>query len=256
MFCYAGVAGTFTPLHADVYSSYSWSTNVVGRKLWNLFPPDVALYLKRSPENRRSEHIFDVRAVDVSRFPQWPQAEEKMIVVEQHPGETIFIPSGWYHQVENITDCISLNHNWCNSVNLPSMYEAMKNEVDDVSEAISDVKEMIYDSHHNGATGGYGDQNWMVEWLRQVDNLVRMDSGWGWVHFFKMIADNIDEELMNKPVHHRPSAPFVVSRVKLILNDFRTREEYMCLPEVRAIVDRAQTLLGRINSIQLGTDPS
>jgi len=75
-----------------------------------------------------------------------------------------------------------------------------------------------------------------------------MDSGWGWVHFFKMMADNIDEELMNTPVHHRPSAPFVVSRVKLILNDFRTREEYMCLPEVRAIVDRAQTLLGRIES--------
>ena len=101
MFCYAGVAGTFTPLHADVCkclsllkkngqidlpcldSSYSWSTNIVGRKLWHLFPPDVALYLKRSPENRRSEHIFDVRAVDVSHFPQWPQAEEKMIVVEQ-----------------------------------------------------------------------------------------------------------------------------------------------------------------------------
>ena len=57
--------------------------------------------------------------------------------------------------------------------------------VEDVSEAISDVKEMIHDSHHNGATGESGDQSWIVEWLRQVGSLVRMDSGWGWVHFFK-----------------------------------------------------------------------
>ena len=77
------------------------------------------------------------------------------------------------------------------------MYEAMKNEVEDVSEAISDVKVMIQDSHQ---ARGSGDQSWMVEWLHQVDNLVRLDSGWDWMHFFKMIADNIDDELKNTPV--------------------------------------------------------
>ena len=30
----------------------------------------------------------------------------------------------------------------------------------------------------------------------------------------------------------------------------------MWLPGVRVVVDRAQTLLGRINIVQLGTDPS
>lgn len=33
------VQGTWTPLHADVLRSYSWSTNVVGRKRWLLLPP-------------------------------------------------------------------------------------------------------------------------------------------------------------------------------------------------------------------------
>jgi hypothetical protein len=31
--------GTWTPLHADVLRSYSWSTNVAGRKRWRLLPP-------------------------------------------------------------------------------------------------------------------------------------------------------------------------------------------------------------------------
>jgi hypothetical protein len=33
-FVYAGKKGTFTPLHCDVFHSYSWSANVVGEKLW------------------------------------------------------------------------------------------------------------------------------------------------------------------------------------------------------------------------------
>ncbi|KAF8342831.1 uncharacterized protein EI90DRAFT_3115365 [Cantharellus anzutake] len=224
MFCYAGVAGTFTPLHADVYSSYSWSTNIVGRKLWRLFSPSITHCLRKDPENRRSERIFDVRSVDLACFPQWSQAERQMIIVEQFPGETIFIPS----------------------VNLPSMYEAMRNEVEDVSWAISDVKLVIRDSHARDAVGKHTAEGWEVEWLRQVDKLVRMDSGWGWIHFFEMIANSIDVDLVHTPVHLRPPTAFVVSRVGPILEDFRTREEYLYLPEVRIVADHVQSLLSRI----------
>ena len=33
-FVYIGKKGTFTPLHKDVFRSYSWSTNIAGRKRW------------------------------------------------------------------------------------------------------------------------------------------------------------------------------------------------------------------------------
>ncbi len=58
-FCYLGPAGTFTPLHRDVYASYSWSANIVGRKVWWLFPPDR---LDRVRGEDR-EMVFDVRDV-------------------------------------------------------------------------------------------------------------------------------------------------------------------------------------------------
>ena len=31
--------GTWTPLHADVFRSYSWSANICGRKQWLFLPP-------------------------------------------------------------------------------------------------------------------------------------------------------------------------------------------------------------------------
>lgn len=38
-FVYLGIQGTSTPFHKDVYDSYSWSTNVVGKKLWTFWAP-------------------------------------------------------------------------------------------------------------------------------------------------------------------------------------------------------------------------
>jgi len=240
-FCYAGVKGSFTPLHRDVYTSYSWSANIVGTKTWRLFPPESAPLLHRNPSNRQSERIYDVRNVDGSQFPGWEHAKSTMCVVEQTAGETIFIPSNWHHQVENDTDCISLNHNWCNAVNLPSLYEAMKEEVEDVSHAISDVKQML----RHAAVGNSDAKDWEVEWLCQVDQLVKMDAGWGWIEFFDMIAYNLAPRTVSAPSHLRPSHNFVHAQARLIVGDFILREEYTKLPGVGAIVDKlAHLLLG------------
>lgn len=136
-----GKEGTYTGLHADVYRSYSWSTNVLGRKRWYLFPPAVTPYL-REDERRTSEVVPDVREVDENKFPNFAKAWKEVLIVEQEEGQTFFVyvfpvsiieraepetrPSGWYHQVKifllsrknelkvmqviNLTDCISINH--------------------------------------------------------------------------------------------------------------------------------------------------
>jgi len=60
-FVYIGTEGTFTPFHKDVYDSYSWSTNVIGKKLWTFWLPGDA------------------------------QKEGKSIQVVQEAGETMFV---------------------------------------------------------------------------------------------------------------------------------------------------------------------
>ncbi|GJJ10392.1 hypothetical protein Clacol_004618 [Clathrus columnatus] len=78
-FVYMGIAETFTPLHRDVYASYSWSTNVFGVKTWYLFPPNVSKHLRRFPDRTTSEIVFDIRNVDASIFKEFHQARAKMI---------------------------------------------------------------------------------------------------------------------------------------------------------------------------------
>ena len=38
-FVYVGPAGSWTPFHSDVFGSFSWSANIVGRKRWIFYPP-------------------------------------------------------------------------------------------------------------------------------------------------------------------------------------------------------------------------
>lgn len=85
-FVYMGAKGTFTPLHRDVYTSYSWSTNVVGRKRWWLFPPNQTQYLFMK---HRKQSMYDVRNVNTKDFPDFHLA--RPIVIEQEEGETIFV---------------------------------------------------------------------------------------------------------------------------------------------------------------------
>ncbi len=115
-FCYLGCKGTWTPVHHDVMYSFSWSANVVGRKLWRLFPPveTPKLYHRRC----RDQLVADSRdgEYDPADYPNVAGAVHVDVV--QRPGEVMFVPSGWHHQVHNLDDCISVNHNWLNAQNI------------------------------------------------------------------------------------------------------------------------------------------
>lgn len=79
-------------------------------------------------------------------------------------------PSGWYHAVENLTTCISINHNWCNSVNLLSMHDAICRRIIDVERELEDVRELLSSNAEN--------QDWEVEWMNVVQDVLEKDAGW------------------------------------------------------------------------------
>ncbi|KAI0362125.1 Clavaminate synthase-like protein [Trametes cingulata] len=250
-FVYVGAAGTFTPLHRDVYTSYSWSTNVCGRKRWWLFPPEQTRFLFRKGGEEHMETAYDVRHVDKEAYPLFEQA--RPIIVEQGPGETIFVPSGWYHQVENLTDCISINHNWCNSVNLPSLYDSMCAKVLGVEHALEDVRELL---SHRSADAADPDA-WQQEWVSIVQDVVEKDAGWNWATFWKMILHAL-RLAINKPcpIHEQlwprtppelmPSLEFIKARVKPCYDDFimRPQREVALVAGLKEVLDNVRSLLG------------
>ena len=46
--------------------------------------------------------------------------------------EAIFVPSGWIHQVTNLKDTLSINHNWFNAYNLKDVHSFIITELDSV----------------------------------------------------------------------------------------------------------------------------
>ncbi|KNE54934.1 hypothetical protein AMAG_00877 [Allomyces macrogynus ATCC 38327] len=130
-FVYMGIAGTWTPFHADVMRSYSWSTNICGRKRWIMFPPGQEELFR----DRAGNTVYDVHAAtnDVG-FPLFKDALRIEFI--QEPGQTVFVPSGWFHQVENLEDTISINHNWTNAFNMPFVVQSILSDFASVEAAI------------------------------------------------------------------------------------------------------------------------
>ncbi|KAK9130103.1 hypothetical protein Sjap_010590 [Stephania japonica] len=94
--------------HVDPALTGAWNTLLRGRKRWALYPPG------RVPPGvtvHVNEENGDVNADTPSSL------QDKPIECTQAPGETIFVPSGWWHCVLNLENTIAVTQNFVNSKN-------------------------------------------------------------------------------------------------------------------------------------------
>jgi len=140
-FCYMGCKGTWTGLHHDVMCSFSWSANVIGRKLWRLFSPTETHKLYH--RQMKDQLVIDTRTnmYDANDYPHVSSAIYAEIVQEE--GEIMFVPSGWHHQVHNIDDCISINHNWLNGCCIGRVWEYVKGRWEATKAVICHLEEAM-----------------------------------------------------------------------------------------------------------------
>jgi hypothetical protein len=114
-------AHRFTSLLTN-FSSFSWSTNVCGRKKWYLIPPKYTYLLYDCFGKKLASHLHvDLQGMQAF-FPGLSLARQVAFEIIQEAGETIFVPSKWYHTVENLEPTLSINHNWLNSCNILHRY--------------------------------------------------------------------------------------------------------------------------------------
>ena len=141
-FVYLGRKGTVTALHADVLRSFSWSTNIVGTKLWYFIAPQhshllydcfgtkMAYHLHADIEkNDRSDTGHQQNNYMSALYPGLRYARKHSFSILQQRGETIFVPSNWFHSVENVHDTLSINHNWLNGANIHICWEYVETKV-------------------------------------------------------------------------------------------------------------------------------
>ncbi|XP_046676826.1 2-oxoglutarate and iron-dependent oxygenase JMJD4 isoform X2 [Homalodisca vitripennis] len=139
-FIYMGPKGSWTPFHADVFSSFSWSVNLCGKKRWVLFPPGEEKHLTDIHGNLAYD-VEDPTLKNRDRFESYQKLKTQLEVI-QNPGEAIFVPSGWHHQVWNLDDTISINHNWVNGCNIGKMWNSLRGNLAAVKAEISDCQDM------------------------------------------------------------------------------------------------------------------
>jgi hypothetical protein len=101
-----GPARTVTPLHCD-YDDNIFA-QIWGRKRIFLAPPhhDEFLYTREANPVLFGSP-FDPEAPDYDAFPLARQAAIVEVVVE--PGDMLYVPAGWYHQVRALSFSLSSN---------------------------------------------------------------------------------------------------------------------------------------------------
>lgn len=106
---WVGKAGTVTPTHRDV--PHNLHVHLTGRKRWVLFPPGGAgMYSRGLLSGMPNFAQIDPEQPNYERFPRFRDVTGYAGVVA--PGETLFIPHGWWHHTRTLDDAVSMNFWW------------------------------------------------------------------------------------------------------------------------------------------------
>jgi Cupin-like domain len=171
-FVYLGPKGTSTRLHADVLCSFSWSSNVCGIKRWYLIPPEQTYLLYDVFSRRLASHLH---CTDTTMYPGLEKAKRVAIEWIQHPGETIFVPSGWHHTVENLAPTLSINHNWLNASNIRWSWCKLRKELEGLTSSVTQTS--LEQSTSSNASSQVGEDLrllWTMLWAK-INQFLKME---------------------------------------------------------------------------------
>lgn len=136
LFVLVGGPRSGSNMHKDPKWTSAWNTLLCGRKRWVLFPPETpADAIGAAEGNYRSAGAPAYWWLD--HYPRLcaEGAARGMVDVVQRPGDTIFIPSGWWHAVLNLPDeggvTVCCTRNLLLPQSLPKVWPAMRDKYPD-----------------------------------------------------------------------------------------------------------------------------
>ena len=107
-------------IHIDPLGTSAWNMLMCGHKRWVLFTPDVSADVVKPPRGMGREAVvwFD------KMLPQLKRQGVPCIDFVQKPGETIFVPSGWWHVILNLDVTVAVTQNYASTANFEEVWAA------------------------------------------------------------------------------------------------------------------------------------
>ncbi|WAC46791.1 cupin-like domain-containing protein [Asticcacaulis sp. SL142] len=120
--------GVVTRAHNDL--NYNVACVVAGQRRFHLFPPEQVVNLYPGPFDRTIGGVpvsmVDIENPDLERHPRFAEAQAQMTTVELEPGDALYIPYGWWHQVHSLSPVNVMVNYWWNEATQPAApYEAL-----------------------------------------------------------------------------------------------------------------------------------
>lgn len=100
--------------HYDTYENVACV--LAGTRRFTLYPPDAIGDLYPGPLDRTMAgppvSLAAAAAPDDARYPRFARARARQIVVDLQPGDALFLPKLWWHQVEAEGSCNLMANYW------------------------------------------------------------------------------------------------------------------------------------------------
>jgi histone arginine demethylase JMJD6 len=109
-----GRGAQFPVLHYDGLHTHAFLMQLYGDKEYIVFSPDQTELMYPAGGGNRSM-VSDVIHPDLSKFPRFNEARGSRF--ELHPGETLFVPSGWWHTARILSPSVTVSVNGLNRPN-------------------------------------------------------------------------------------------------------------------------------------------
>jgi histone arginine demethylase JMJD6 len=114
-FYIGGTGARFPVLHYDGSHTHAFLMQVEGVKEYVAFPPqqNSLMYSGNGRYDQNISAIDDVEMPDLTRFPRF--AEARGLRFTLHPGETLYVPAGWWHTARILSPAITVSVNGANA---------------------------------------------------------------------------------------------------------------------------------------------
>lgn len=94
-FFFGGAGASFPRLHCDYWGMDGFVNQIYNNKTFYFVSPDQSDLVYGDEDGGLTSRIEDIRNPDLEKFPKFAQAN--LIQFTLHPGETLYMPSGWWH---------------------------------------------------------------------------------------------------------------------------------------------------------------